>query len=62
MNKVEKQSMEKSLFDYSVDEERNRVMYREEADEYTKYGINGNVRDLSSWKVLEYGARVDTQK
>lgn len=62
MNKVEKQSMEKSFFDYSVDEERNRVMYREEADEYTKYGINGNVRDLSSWKVLEYGARVDTQK
>ena len=54
--------MEKSFFDYSVDEERNRVMYREEADEYTKYGINGNVRDLSSWKVLEYGARVDTQK
>ena len=53
--------MKKSFFDYSEKEERNREMYREETEDYTKYRINGNVRDLSSWSVLEYGARVDNQ-
>lgn len=61
-NKIEKQSVKKSFFDYNEKDERNRVMYRIGIDDYTKYGINGNARDLSSWKVLEYGARVDTQK
>ena len=60
-NKIEKQNVKKSFFDYSEKEERNREMYREETEDYTKYRINGNVRDLSSWRVLEYGARVDNQ-
>ena len=60
-NKIEKQNVKKSFFDYSEKEERNREMYKEETEDYTKYRINGNVRDLSSWRVLEYGARGDNQ-